>query len=112
MLPATVRLSRAQCSELLENPKLLVVFNRLGTLKYVSNLKNKAFSVITGSKAQKKAVLRNKLRRQIYSLFEKYYKNEPKKPIIGMLYVSKGVYELPFSELSLIFNDLLEKTQK
>ncbi|MFZ4500118.1 MAG: ribonuclease P protein component [Minisyncoccia bacterium] len=112
MLPATARLTRAQCSELLENPKLLVVFNRLGTLKYVPTLENKAFSVITGSKAQKKAVLRNKLRRRLYSLFSTYYKTNPKKPIIGMLYASKASYELSFSELSLIFNDLLAKTQK
>ena len=112
MLPATARLTRAQCSELLKNPQLLVVFNRLGTLKYLSGLENNGFSIITGSKAQKKAVLRNKLRRQLYSLFAKYYKNGSKKPIIGMLYVSKAVYELSFSELSLIFNDLLAKTQK
>ncbi|HEY0980412.1 MAG TPA: ribonuclease P protein component [Candidatus Paceibacterota bacterium] len=112
MLPATARLTRAQCSELLKNPKLLVVFNRLGTLKYLLNVEMKGFSVITGSKAQKKAVLRNKLRRQLYSLFAQYYKDEAKKPISGMLYVSKGVYELSFSELSLIFNDLLAKTQK
>lgn len=112
MLPATARLSRAQCSELLENPKLLVVFNRLGTLKYLSGVENKGFSIITGSKAQKKAVLRNKFRRQIYSLFAKYYKDDSKKPIIGMVYVSKSAYELSFSELTLIFNDLLAKTQK
>lgn len=116
MLPSQERLTRAQCSLLLGNPHIRVVFNRLGTLKYLPNTENQSnkqgFSVITGSKTQKKAVLRNALRRKLYTLFRYFYASGGKNPIQGMLYVSKTAYELSFIELNTLFNDLIAKTQK
>jgi len=112
MLPTTARLTRAQCSELLKNPSIKGVFNRLGTLKYIKTDTNKGFCVITGSKQQKKAVKRNKIRRQLYTIFSIFYKNKDKSPIIAMLYVSKQSYLMSYDELSKECNDLLTKTQK
>ncbi len=107
MLPSSQRLSRQQITALLSDPDLKVVFNRLGTLKYTFS--NKALTVITGSKQQKKAVLRNKIRRQIYTIFGSY---QPKKPIKAMFYVSKQAYSLSFQEIKDLFHALLSKIEK
>ena len=107
MLPSNERLTRAQCFSLLSNTNLLVVFNRLGTLKYLPS-STIGLSVITGSKQEKKAVARNKLRRRLYSIFSK----QLVKNLTGMVYVSKHAYSMSFDELTTLFNDLLAKTQK
>ncbi|MBY0328502.1 ribonuclease P protein component [Patescibacteria group bacterium] len=119
MLPATARLTRAQCSEILKNPTIQSVFNRLGTLKYIKSFENKGnsgekygLSVITGAKIQKKAVRRNKIRRQIYTIFSQYSKKTDSTECIAMLYVSKQSYLMSFDELSQQFYELLKKTQK
>lgn len=119
MLPATARLTRAQCSEFLKNPAIQSVFNRLGTLKYVKSVDNKGnsggisgLSIITGSKIQKKAIRRNKIRRQIYAIFNQYSKSTEVTDCIAMLYVSKQSYLMSFDELAQHFYELLKKTQK
>jgi ribonuclease P protein component len=107
MLPSIQRLSRPQVSILLANPAIRVVFNRLGTLKYLnhSNITTPCFTVVTGSKQQKKAVARNKVRRQLYSLLIQH------KQVFftGMLYVSKNIYGMPYNEIKQHFYRLLEK---
>ena len=108
MLPSTTRLSRSQVTSLLIHTDVKVVFNRLGTLKYVNSLENKGFTVVTGSKNQKKAVLRNKVRRQLYTLFNK----NKDISLQGILYVSKQVYDMSYTELDQNLNALLQKTQK
>ena len=104
MLPSSQRLSRQQISEFLINKGVKTVFNQLGTLKYLPST-TKAFTVITGSKNQKSAVLRNRLRRQLYTMFSR----SEKTPILGMLYVSKQVYSMSYSDLKQYLYDLLEK---
>jgi len=69
---------------------------------------NTGLTVVTGSKNQKKAVLRNKVRRQLYSLYRQY----EQKSLTGMLYVSKQVYDMSYSELKTNFYGLLEKISK
>jgi ribonuclease P protein component len=105
MLPSNKRLTRQQVRNFLINPDIKVVFNRLGTLKYLKTGSDPIFTVVTGAKNQKKAVLRNKIRRQIYSLFAQY----GEKAFIGMLYVSKQSYEMPYKDLKANFYALLEK---
>lgn len=107
MLPKTERLSRAQFSEILENKGFLTVYNRLGTLKYLPSGAKSALSVVTSSKHEKKAVIRNKLRRRIYSLFGK-----EKRAIRGIFYTAKGSYALGYPEIQTLFNELLKKTAK
>ncbi len=105
MLPSKQRLSRQQVTDLLKNPEIKVVFNRIGTLKYVKNLENKRFTVVTSSKNQKKAVLRNKVRRQLYSLVP-----QGENPsFIGIFYVSKGIYNMSFIDIKRYFHELLQK---
>jgi ribonuclease P protein component len=115
MLPSKQRLTRQQFTNLLKNPGIKVVFNQLGTLKYIESdkelglpfLKPSSLSVVTGSKQQKKAVLRNKIRRQIYTLFSK---NPYKISISGILYVSKQSYDMPYEQIKDRFYALLSKT--
>jgi len=112
-MPSTQRLSRSAVTILLSDPQLKVIFNRSGTLKYTKNLDFKGFTVVTSSKNQKKAVLRNKLRRQLYSLFRSYIKeNKDISAITGMLYVSKQIYDLSYKDLQPYFYDLLSKIEK
>ncbi len=107
MLPSTQRLSRQQVSNLLANPATQVVFNRLGTLKYLNNptVYTLGCTVVTGAKNQKKAVARNKIRRQLYSLFGQY----KEVSFTGMLYVSKNCYEMSYDELKQNLHSLLQK---
>jgi ribonuclease P protein component len=107
MLPSSQRLSRKQVTEFLVNKDIKVVFNTIGTFKYL--LKKGGFTVVTGSKQQKKAVLRNKIRRQIYVLFEKYEHNQP---VSAILYVSKQAYTMSYNDLKQYLYELLQKIAK
>jgi ribonuclease P protein component len=108
MLPSSQRLSRQHVTTLLATSGLKVVFNRIGTLKFIPSTTS-AFSVVTGSKNQKKAVARNKVRRQLYTLFRTY---ENPRSITGMLYVSKQIYEMSYQEIKYSFHELLSKAEK
>jgi ribonuclease P protein component len=111
MLPSTQRLSRSEVTSLLLQPQLKVVFNRIGTFKYCKNPGKMAFTVVTGSKNQKKAVLRNKIRRQLYSLFRSYInENKGFSETQGILYVSKQIYELSYGDLRRYVYEILQKS--
>lgn len=105
MLPSQNRISRRDFKEILENKGVFVVYNRLGTLKYLSKTPYK-LSVVTSSKHEKSAVARNKVRRRIYTLFR-----EAQKPIQGVFYVAKSSYRLPLSDVKRLLYELLTKTQ-
>jgi RNase P protein component len=117
MLPSNQRLSRDQVTSFLKSPEIKVIFNRLGTFKYCISPKlsneggpgQSIITVITGSKQQKRAVLRNKIRRQIYTAFRK---NPYNISIEGMLYVSKQSYELSYQEITDLLHALLSKIEK
>jgi ribonuclease P protein component len=118
MLPSNQRLTRQQFTDFLKNPEIKVVFNPLGTFKYIkkeSGLRNgkpdsfSDLSVVTGSKYQKKAVLRNKMRRRLYTIF---HKNPYNISISGVFYVSKQSYELSYEQLKDYFYALLSKIEK
>jgi ribonuclease P protein component len=112
MLPSSQRLSRQQVTDLLKNPQLKVIFNRTGTLKWDYS-PTPALTVVTGSKQQKKAVLRNKLRRQLYNIFHSYQETSQKSlQLKGILYISKQLYDMSFLELKDNFYALLSKTTK
>ncbi len=106
MLPSKERFSRSQFSEFLANKGIFVVFNRLGTLKYLPS-KSTQLSVVTSSKTEKRAVARNKLRRRIYAVV---FSEKPQ--IQGIVYVSKQSYGLSYPELKTLTLDLLAKAGK
>lgn len=105
MLPKAQRLSRTQFLELIENPTLRTIYNRLGTLKYV-HASLPTLSVVTSSKHEKNAVKRNKLRRRIYGIFPR------NSTIEAVVYLSKQSYQMEYSEIKSLFYELLQKTTK
>ena len=105
MLPSSQRLPRRQFEEFLTNKGLFVIYNRLGTLKYVPG--STQLTVVTSSKAEKKAVLRNKLRRRIYTAFR------ISRPLIqGVLYVSKQSYTMTHSDVHTLLHELIGKATR
>jgi ribonuclease P protein component len=105
MLPSQKRLSRLEFDQFLKKDHQ-VVFNRLGTLKYQGE-KGLKVSIVTSSKHEKSAVLRNKLRRRLYSLFRLHSPS-----LYGVFYVSKHAYTMEYNEIKDLYNDLLKKTTK
>ncbi len=105
MLPSKERLNRREFNETLKN-RVSVIFNNIGTLKYIIGEK-KALSVVTSSKHEKKAVLRNKLRRRIYNLFKNYGQN-----LTGIMYTSSKSYGMPYEELKKLVHELFDKISK
>lgn len=110
MLPSKQRLSRKEFELFLAESGLKTVFNNLGTLKYKKDPK-KAFSVVISSKHQKLAVLRNKLRRRLYSLFKDYC-DTTNTSFVAILYCSKQATKLNQIEIKELFHELLKKTTK
>lgn len=106
MLPSYARLSRSEFENILKNKDILVVYNKLGTLKYLKS-SSKKVAVVTSSKHSKSAVVRNKARRRIYTLF-----GQVQNPIQGVVYVAKSSYTLSFDETKQLFLDLIAKTAK
>lgn len=104
MLPSKERLSRREFKEILENKGLFVIFNNIGTLKYIPSNTTK-LSIITSTKHQKSAVKRNTLRRRLYTLFRGM-------KIQGVLYTAKNAYTLNFEELKRYVYDLSTKIAK
>lgn len=111
MLPSKERLTRAQYAELLSNPEINTVFNRIGTLKFTKNLYNKGFSVVTSKKHEKKAVRRNKVKRQVYTVAQELFSN-PLFSFSGVLYLSKNAYTMEYEIIKNSLYDLFAKTQK
>lgn len=107
MLPSNQRFKRQEFTNFLTNKGIFVVFNRLGTLKYLPSPTSRRFAVVTSSKHEKKAVSRNKLRRRVYSLV-----HSSPMPLVGVLYTSKQSYTLTYDEIKNLFNDLYTKAQK
>lgn len=110
MLPSTKRLSRYIFTAFLASPGIKTVFNPLGTLKYKEGSGFRA-SVVISSKYEKRAVSRNKLRRRLYSLFEQYIKDFGGTSEY-ILYTSKQAPKLDYTQIKVLFNELLKKTTK
>jgi ribonuclease P protein component len=106
MLPSKKRLSRIQFEAFASFKEQKVVFNRLGTLKYKES-NEMLCSVVTSSKHEKRAVVRNKLRRRIYFLF-----GQNPLSLVMVLYVSKQSYTMEYSDIKILFHELIQKIQK
>lgn len=104
MLPSTKRLTRLAFPSVLSDTSLMVVYNGLGTLKYLSATTRKC-AVITSSKHEKAAVRRNKMRRRIYTLMADF-------PGVAIFYASKQSYGMEYSQIKHLWYDLVAKTQK
>ena len=80
--------------------------NELFDIKYFSNteIKENKYAVILAGKTFKKAVERNKIKRQVYSLIEKF---EIKKGCLILIYPKKEITKVLFQDLKKeLYNDL------
>ena len=80
--------------------------NNLFDIKYFSNkdIKDNKYAVILAGKTFKKAVQRNKIRRQIYTIIEKY---EVKEGCFILIYPKKEIINIKFQDLKKeLYNDL------
>jgi ribonuclease P protein component len=105
MLSRIERFTRVQFEAFLLKKDQNVVYNQLGTLKYIPG--DKRLSVVVSSKHEKRAVIRNKIRRRIYNIFKKTPIN-----ISGILYLSKQGYLMDYKKTEELFNELLRKIKK
>lgn len=103
MLPRKGRLTREQFTALLSQKGLSMVYNQLGTLKYLSQ--KGGWSVVTSSKHEKRAVARNRIRRRVYALLR-----AEQPPISGVLYLSKQAYSFEKETINDLFYALIKKT--
>lgn len=84
------------------------VHGSLFSLRYVKNPENTThFSVVVSKKVAKSAVLRNKIRRRVYSIVSK----TPKKPYKIAFFAKKGAEKLTFKETEQDILKLLEKSK-
>jgi ribonuclease P protein component len=68
-------------------------------------------AVVTSGKHQKSAVLRNKLRRRVYSIFGAVDK-EGTFPYKAVLYASKASYTFPYAAIEQDAKDLIAKIRR
>jgi ribonuclease P protein component len=100
MLSKRNRFTRAEFDAFTSQSGVKTVYNRLGTLQYVST--GHHFAVVTSGKHEKRAVARNRLRRRLYDRFR-----STDVALSGILRVSKQSYTLELSELRSLLDSLL-----
>lgn len=69
-------------------------------------------SVVVSKKVAKSAVLRNTLRRRVYSALENTFKNKGKKPLSIIFYLKKGAEKLTYKEIEKEVQSLVNNIQK
>lgn len=105
MLSKRERHTREQFTALLLAKGLRTVYNRLGTLTYLSG--GRSLSVVTSGKHEKHAVARNRLRRRIYGAFQ----NSPAR-LSGIFYASKQSYGFTAEETTALAMELFAKASR
>lgn len=101
------RFTRTELSQFLTKTQKKAIVNSLGTLKYRRTNKKPFFGVITSSAHQKKAVLRNRLKRRIRSIFSK-----KERTIDAVVYVAKKAYSFSYEEIQNFLEELIALTAK
>jgi ribonuclease P protein component len=109
MLPSKQRLSRLEFNDFLAQKGVSVVFNSLGTLKFIKTPENKA-SVVISSKNEKKAVLRNKLKRRVYKVFSGCFTRLSGYQFV--LYASKQATKMDYKQVNELLDELIKKATK
>ncbi len=104
MVPKKQRINRETFDEIMKKGR--IVHSGLFSLRFLKNLeKSTHFSVVVSKKIAKTAVLRNKIRRRIYSILRKTIKN----PYFVILFTKKGVEKAKFSEVKTEIEKIAEK---
>lgn len=105
MLPKAQRLDRAAIASFPK--KNIAIYSDFASLRAVSAQKF-GLAVVVSSKHEKKAVVRNRVRRRIYSIFGAAHK-EKLIPFQILFYVSKKGYSASYGETKAAVLELIKK---
>ena len=97
MIPKKQKLNRANFNKVLAKSKKIEGENFSLRVRYVEKSEKSRYSVVVSSKTAKKAVDRNRLKRQVYEILAK---NAPKTGIFGIVYVKKPAINLDFKPIN------------
>ena len=96
-LPTTVRFQNAR-----------VIHSTLFTVRYISNnLPNNRYGFIAGKKIDKRAVVRNRIKRRARSVVEK--ENSTNQGYDVLLLLKPSIKEIPFEVISQEIRSILQK---
>lgn len=105
MLPARDRLTRASWNIVKTHTPTKKGYNTIGTLHIYKVNIGFGCSVACSKKYQKKAVARNKLKRQLYSIFRT---SVYRKDYTYTFFPSKYAYTADFKTINTLLNELLK----
>jgi ribonuclease P protein component len=107
MLPKKQKLNRANFGKVLQKSKKIEGENFSFRARFEEKSEKSRYSVVVSAKVSKKAVDRNRLKRQVYEVLAN---NAPKTGILGVIYAKKDSVELDFKainkEVSELFNQI------
>lgn len=105
MLPKNKRYTRKQLNAFLSINDKRSVYNSIGTFTFVKE--SGPIAVVSRKTHEKRAFVRNKARRRLYTLF-----GATALTFSGVLYLSRQSYTLPFDDIKKHFANLMEKALK
>ncbi len=106
MLSKNKRLNKAKFKEILKKSKKIEGENFSYRVQFIKNGQEPRFSVVVSSKVSPKAVVRNKIRRQIYEILGKTALNGQ---ISAIVYVKKEALKLDFRAMNKEISGVLGK---
>jgi ribonuclease P protein component len=110
MISKKKRFTRAEFAAFSAQKTLKQAYNRLGTVKF-HTAETFKLAVVTSGKHQKSAVIRNKLRRRVYTIFGRAAENGA-LPYAIILYASKASYTFPYESIEQNAKDLIAKISR
>ena len=109
MIPKKSRINREDFEKMMKMGRLCN--GGLFSLRFLKNTgKSTHFSVVVSKKVAKTAVLRNKIRRRGYSIFQKVQKELKNNGFI-ILFAKKGAEKATFAETEAQIQEILKKAK-
>jgi ribonuclease P protein component len=107
MIPKKIRINRENFEIIMKKGRLLSL--PLFSVRFLKNpIKSSHFSVVVSKKVAKTAILRNKIKRRIYSILNK---NQPKDPYFIIFFAKKGIEKASFLQIKEGVLDALNKAK-
>ncbi len=107
MFPKNQRITKKDEFDLIYKKGQSFYLDILGARILKNNLKIRRFAIIISTKISKKAVIRNKIKRQIRSILQQEQDNFPPSVDI-IIYTKKGIEKLTFEELKKTILSLIQ----
>jgi ribonuclease P protein component len=111
MLPAKYRLAKRKDIERVMKRGRSFFVGDISIRVVKNNLENSRLNVVTSLKVSKKAVARNKLKRQIREIIRKNILKDVKPGFDGLISTKKGLLELSSDEMIKLIETLFKKSR-